>query len=61
MTRDEYVGALQDMLSGDPARIRRANTKLFTATVKGIDPAKLTADAQRLTQREADLVLAEAG
>jgi hypothetical protein len=52
MERDDYVSALRDLLSRDPARIRDAN-RVFFSTLVGVTAAP--GDASR----EADLVLAE--
>lgn len=50
MERDEYVSALRDLLSRDPARVRDANRVFFGA---------LVASTPNESNREADLVLAE--
>lgn len=53
MSRKDYLALVRDLLSGEPARVRRANRRLFACCVQQEHP-----DEPRYN-READLVLAE--
>lgn len=55
MTREQYVNILHELLSGDPARVREANRKLFSTTVQDADACD-TMDGQLA----ADMALADA-
>lgn len=55
MTRDEYVSALRDLLSGDPERVRAANRLLYSHAVTD----RMRTMSTTITRSEADLALAE--
>ena len=56
MEREEYVGIMKGLLSGDPRKVREANQALYRAVVLDAPPPNGDVDT---TKRAADLVLAE--